>query len=48
MKPTKEEIKKLKELKKKQLEDKELIKKQSWKYIMVKNFKHVKNCLISS
>jgi len=27
MKPTKEEIKKLKELKKKQLDDKELIKK---------------------
>jgi len=29
MKPTKEEIKKLKELKKKQLDDKELIKKKS-------------------
>ncbi len=42
----KEDLKKAVKLKKKQLEDKELIKKQSWNITELKNLQQKKNCLI--
>ena len=46
MKPTKEEIKKAKELKLKQMNNKELIKKQRWRRMALKNLVLRKNFTI--